>query len=476
VYAQSDAPLNGPDKIELMQLLKSGSYGRLMQKLDEVTEIMETDKTHEEYFWRAVRTFEIPDPSIESNLDDWIRQFPESSNAYAVRAEYYKTVGWNIRGYGWAKDVTEGQWRGMQEYFQKAMLDAVQGLKLDSRNLVCYDVLIAISMHYSEKSATRKFFDEAMKIDPGNLNIWVSYMWSLFPRWGGSEEEMVQLADESDRYVSYNPKLRVLHGYIPFDEGTSLYENGDSKSAIQKFNEAISFGDRSDFYRYRGHCYFDIKNYQLALDNYERALQITPQDVNLLCSKAYALNALGALDQARSIADYASKISSTSDDVKQAREYLYGDKPKAYAHATKGYDLMQAGQYEEATQEYTMAIQANPNDYTSYYNRGVCYRHLNRYDEAISDLKRTVSLSSKYVVEAYSNMGWIHSQQGKYDESVADYSWEINADPNDCTAYLNRSLSYHNLGRDAEALDDLKHACNLGCQEACDRYQRMTGK
>lgn len=164
--AQDDAPQDGPDKLVLKDLLKSGSYDIIMQKLDSLTQILEEDKTQETYYWRAFNTFDISDPSIEENLNDWIEQYPDCSNAYAARAQYYMRAGWDIRGYGWAKDVGEDQWEGMREYFKKALVDAAEGLKIDPRNLACYSVTISISMNIADNSVTRRFFDEALKVGP----------------------------------------------------------------------------------------------------------------------------------------------------------------------------------------------------------------------------------------------------------------------------------------------------------------------
>ncbi|HUI30520.1 MAG TPA: tetratricopeptide repeat protein [Candidatus Acidoferrales bacterium] len=474
-YAQSTAPHGGPDKLTLLYLLKSGLYEPLMKKLDDVTEILEKDKTLEEYYWRAFSTFEIPDSTIEVSLNDWIRRYPECANAYAARARYYMRVGWRLRGVGWAKDVTEEQWNGMREYFKKAVLDASEGLKIDERNLACYDVFITISMHMGGKLATRNFFDAALKIDPTSLGIWVSYMKSLWPRWGGSHEEMLQLADESQKYLSLNPQLKVLRGYIPFDEGMDLEYEGDYESAIVKYNEAISFGDRAEFYDYRGDCYYSIRKYQQALEDYENAVQLSPQNSTFLRAEAGALYALGNFVQARSIIDYASKISPADENLQQTKSYLNSKSAEAHGHAKKGYDLLQAQRFEEAIQEYTLAIKADPGDYLSFYNRGICYRNLNRYDEAISDFEHTIALNSGYT-SAYNNIGWIHYQQGKYEDAVSDNSRAIDSKPDDYNGYINRALCYLHLGRKQDALNDLKHACDLGCEDACDRYNQINGQ
>ena len=475
ICAQNSARNGAPDKLTLIYLLKSGLYEPLNQKLDNVADVLDKDKDHESYYWRAFSTFEISDPSMEANLSEWIKKFPQCSNAYAARAGYYMTVGWSIRGYGWAKDVPANQWKGMREYFLKALLDASQGLKINPRNLFCWSVLITISMHTADKFATRKFFDEALKIDPGSLEIWTSYMWSLLPRWGGTHEEMRQLADESEKYLASNQRLKVLHGYIPFDEGWTLEYNGDYESAIEKFDDALSFGDEAVFYRYRGDCYYDMKEYQEALKSYESALQLTPQDPELLRSKAQVLYTLGKLDEARLIIDEAMKINPTNDRVQQTKEFMNSNKAEAEIHSQKGRELYGERHFEDAIREYDLAISTNPDDYFSYYCRGLCNQNLGRYGEAISDYKQTITIKPGYA-SAYAQMASIHFQQGKYDEAISDNTEVIIAKPDDCSAYINRAFCYFRLNRIEEALSDLNHACTLGCQDACDRYNALKGQ
>ncbi|HUI29259.1 MAG TPA: tetratricopeptide repeat protein [Candidatus Acidoferrales bacterium] len=473
---KSSPPIPGPDKLEIMKMLRNGSYESLMRELDSLARNFEKDTLHEEYFWRAFDTFDVSDTSVEKYLNEWIREYPQCANAYASRAIFYTRVGWSIRGYDWARNVPEEHWNGMQNYFEKAWSDACHGLVIDSLNLPCYDALITISMHYSDKNLTGAIFDNALKVYPASFNIWKSYMWSLLPRWGGSHEEMDLLAQQSIRYLSLNPRLKVLQGYVAFDEGWNLEYDSSYASAIEKLDTAISYGESAVFYERRGDCYYDLENYDQALMDYDHALQLSPQDPWTLSSKVYALFYSGDLDQAHETAKEALAISPADSNVKEAYELACGTKSDANFHRSKGFRIMKtSNENETALSEFDLAVEEDTSNYLNYYARGYCYRYLGRYDSAISDFRRVLSLKSGYL-DAYSNLGWLNMQLGKYDDAATDYSAEIAATPEYYNAYVGRAYCYHQLGRNEEALQDLKTACDLGCEQACESYRKITGQ
>lgn len=436
---------------------------------------MKSDRLHEEYYWRAFSTFEIPDPSLDSNLTEWVRSYPGCANAYAARAGYYMTVGWNIRGYGWANQVGKDQWDGMMRYFRKASLDALRGLKLDPDNLECYNVLLNISMNVASSNTTASVFNAALKVDPGCVETWAAYMWSLLPRWGGSHEKMRLLADLSDKYLSVNPRLKVLHGYVAFDEGWALEDEGDYDAAAAKYTKAISFGKAGAFYYHRGLCYYEMKEYNGALGDFEEALRIIPQNADYLCVKADALYEIGAIKNAREAAEEASQISPTDSDVRDTQKFLNSEGAEATTYDKQGCDMMTGKEYGAAVEMFDRSIAADGRDYVAYYNRGVCYEHLERYNEALSDLQTAVVLHPQYYL-AYINIGWIHYQEGKYRDGVTDFSNAIEANPNEYDGYYDRALCYLRLRDRADVLNDLKQACDMGYDKACEGYNRLGGK
>ncbi len=66
----------------------------------------------------------------------------------------------------------------------------------------------------------------------------------------------------------------------------------------------------------------------------------------------------------------------------------------AYFNRGNAYDDL--GQYQRAIQDYTRAIQLDPDLAQAYYNRGIVYYNLGEYQRAIQDYDKACSLDSKY--------------------------------------------------------------------------------
>ena len=61
-------------------------------------------------------------------------------------------------------------------------------------------------------------------------------------------------------------------------------------------------------------------------------------------------------------------------------------------------------QYAEAANAYKQGLQYRPNNVTALYNLGWCYNDLERYADAVAELRKAVNLQPNYP-EAYNEIG-----------------------------------------------------------------------
>src|SRR5688572_10417897 len=73
----------------------------------------------------------------------------------------------------------------------------------------------------------------------------------------------------------------------------------------------------------------------------------------------------------------------------------YAANPTATGHATKGVQLAQQGAFDQAVEEFTKAIQADPNDARFYRDRGGVYLTMKRFQDAVNDFTKAIELSPK---------------------------------------------------------------------------------
>lgn len=120
---------------------------------------------------------------------------------------------------------------------------------------------------------------------------------------------------------------------------------------------------------------------------------------------------------------------------------------------------------------YSKAINIDPNFTLAYNNRGVVYKNLKRYDEAIADYNRAINTKPNFGM-AYNNRGIAYFYLKKYNEAIADFTKTISLEPNNPNPYFDRGYTYETTGRISEAKRDYQKACDLGAVEACKELKK----
>ena len=131
---------------------------------------------------------------------------------------------------------------------------------------------------------------------------------------------------------------------------------------------------------------------------------------------------------------------------------------KKYCH--QGNVLAASGRYEEALLQYNRAISLQPDYAVACYNRGNTYKALNRYEEAAESYDRAIAARGDYV-EAYNNRGIVLQELHRYEEAVACYEKVLAIKPDYVEAYANVGNALKALTRTREALECYNKAVML---------------
>ena len=105
----------------------------------------------------------------------------------------------------------------------------------------------------------------------------------------------------------------------------------------------------------------------------------------------------------------------------------------------------------------TSVVERNPNDPQAYNTRGSVYGQAGRYEQALADFDKAISLDAKYA-QAYANRGLVHRQTRKLDLALADYNKALALDPAYAAALLGRGLVHRQRGQLILALNDFNKA------------------
>ncbi len=128
--------------------------------------------------------------------------------------------------------------------------------------------------------------------------------------------------------------------------------------------------------------------------------------------------------------EFSEKIA-TDDDIKEnARKHLTD------AYIYRGIAYYGKGDIYRAIEDYSKAIELNPEHALAYNSRGIAYSNLKRYEEAIEDYSKAIELNSEYA-DAYNNRGNAYYKLEKYSKAKRDYNKAIKLDQNFYIAHAN---------------------------------------
>lgn len=120
----------------------------------------------------------------------------------------------------------------------------------------------------------------------------------------------------------------------------------------------------------------------------------------------------------------------------------------------------QEGDYKNAFLLYSKAIEVLPNDPNLFSARGIILFHLDKKEDALSDLDKAVELEPNYSYR-YSSRAYIKASLKMTEEAIEDYKRCTELDPEDSIAYNNMGLLQDQLGWNKKAERTFQKADSL---------------
>ena len=235
---------------------------------------------------------------------------------------------------------------------------------------------------------------------------------------------------------------------------------------------------------------YQNKNYSLAITNFKRAIEISPNFIkahNNLANTYLANNQpelaeeeflaiteidltadqpffeLGALAEAKDSLKLAVKYYSAAIDRKKNKKSYY----------QRGIQYFKLGDYDKAITDFSKVILMDSQFADAYNDRGSAYKMKENYDKAISDYKKAAQLD-KSSGNAYNNLGSLYREQKDYVRAIKAYDKAIMVDKNNYLAWNNRGFAKFEKGDFKDAISDFKRV-NLIKPEYAIAYNNIAG-
>ena len=238
------------------------------------------------------------------------------------------------------------------------------------------------------------------------------------------------------------------------DNTQAYYLVGTAHEELKEFDKAADAyktyinknpGNPRDTYYRLGLCQMELNQLDLASESLEKAVEINPQDTQIMSKLADFFHKTGQYDKAANT--YQNLTELNPDDAK----YYFNTIIRMYD---------EAGMPEKAIEATKKMIELNPQDEEAIYNLGYMYIKLKNFDEAIEAFKRAVEVKPDFEF-AYSNLGYCYTQKKKYNESIETYKKLVEINPESADGWMSIGIGYMYLKKFDPAVAPLQRAIEL---------------
>jgi protein O-mannosyl-transferase len=239
-------------------------------------------------------------------------------------------------------------------------------------------------------------------------------------------------------------------------------------------------------YNNKGLLYFQERNYNLAIENFELALSADSTYYNAYYNKALLFLEIGDYNEAISDFNFAIKHTPFDDSeiltsrgwtyyLLQNYEYAINDYNTAI-EIDSTYDLaynnrallkFDIGDFQGAFIDVNKAIDCNPNMYEAYNNRGWFKLESNDIHGALHDFEQAYKLNPEYS-NSLMNLAWTHFLDYNYHAAAKYYKEAFDRNNNNIKALYYLGLSELNRNNLDDACYYLSMAKERGYVEAIE--------
>lgn len=247
------------------------------------------------------------------------------------------------------------------------------------------------------------------------------------------------------------------------DSPKYLYQSSAIYAKIKQWEEAekvldyiLHIDDKYvNAYLSKGAIHLFKDNYDLALIDYNKAVQLGSNDDETYAVRAIIYTKLGKYSKA--LADYTKAIAVS----KHNKRRLYLARAEAYRTIDKP---------ALALRDYDSVIALDSTYFPPVEGKAFTYLMLKKYDKALEMLKlvMTKKISNRRRIYTYNNIGHTYYKMGDYAKALKNINYSLSQDDKNAYAYKNRALVYITQGKKALACADLAKAEALGYTKKYD--------
>ena len=232
-------------------------------------------------------------------------------------------------------------------------------------------------------------------------------------------EALVQSRNYRAAIERYDRAL-ALGAPTAFAESSLLTYRAGALSRLGKLEDAIRDHDRAvglhpnAFARWaRGETLLKMRRYAGALDDFDAALRLAPNDSVVNVGRGQALWRLGRLEEARTAYNQAVAL-----------------KPDVHSLSNRGHFLANQEDLAGAIADFSRALQLAPENIGLRVNRANANAQQGEFGKALEDYAIALKADERDAT-IYRGRGWVYERQGLFELARADYERGLELSPGD---------------------------------------------
>ncbi len=207
--------------------------------------------------------------------------------------------------------------------------------------------------------------------------------------------------------------------------GTLYYDYGEFEKARMCFEGVCEQEpDLAEVHSKLGMIYHANGNFQKAAAAFRKALALNPNYTEAALNLVITLNESGRFDEAEEVFRRAADVVRTAP--LSIDPFVKGK--LAGMHVKTGDAYNEIGWFDEALQEYYLALKMRPDSIEILTKIGLAHRDKGELDRAIDYFQQAKSINSSYV-SVLLHLGLTYYRQGRKDLAVREWKAARRIDP-----------------------------------------------
>lgn len=263
------------------------------------------------------------------------------------------------------------------------------------------------------------------------------------------------------------------------DRAVAYGRLGQTRLAVEDYNRAVQlFPEYAAVYNNRGNTLLAMGQVREALKDFDRAIMLTPGYAVAFNNRAGAHMRMGQTPEA--IRDYTKAIelmpASAPPLSGRGRAFLAEGRPYAAmrdfsrailsdarfsaAYRSRAEAKIDVDRFEDAVEDLSRAIAFEPGNAEVFVLRAHAYLGNRNAASAIKDFTRAIELDGKSVA-AHQGRGLAHAKAEAFDEAEADLARAIELDPRAAIAFAYRAYVYKLTAQPELGLKEIEKALKI---------------